>query len=63
MIAGVNIIVFITIAFLSHREKLAKKRRSEIPPASETLERQSPSSEGDEKDLSVGVLALDPKAV
>ena len=63
VIAGVNIIVFTTIAFLSHREKLAKKRRSKLPLASEPLERQSPSSEGDEKDLCVGVQALDPKAV
>ena len=63
VVAGLNIIVFTAIALLAHREKLARKRENQLPVASDLPESETSSRQGNEKDLSVGVLALQPESV
>ena len=60
VIAGFNIIIFSTIAFLAHREKKARKRNNELSTPGD-VEPASPISIGEvaEKDVSVGVKAFD----
>jgi ACS family pantothenate transporter-like MFS transporter len=57
VIAGFNILIFSTIAFLAHRERQAKKRNHELS-APVDPEPATPSDEGGEKDVSVGVQAI-----
>ena len=63
VIAGVNIIIFTTIAFLAHKEKLARKRNNAIASTQDSIEPQSPSINSTEKDPAVGVFAIQPKSV
>jgi ACS family pantothenate transporter-like MFS transporter len=54
VVAGFNVIVFIIIAVLAHREKVQKKRTGLLEPASTKSESHSTSIEdGDEKKLAV----------
>lgn len=63
VIAGVNIIIFTTIAFLAHKDKLARKRKN-VVSKTDSSEPQTPIDESNEKrDLNVGVLAVQPQAV
>ena len=64
MVAGLNIIIFSTIAFLAHKEKLAKKRSNQLPATPESSEPQTPTETQFEKDGSaLKVLAVAPQAV
>jgi ACS family pantothenate transporter-like MFS transporter len=63
VVASFNIIIFTTIALLAHREKLARKCKNQIPAASESPESETSSDLGNEKSLSIGVLALQPESV
>ena len=64
VVAGINIVVFSTIAFLAHKEKLAKKRESHVSAASDTSEPQTPSEIVDEKSrVTAGVFAVEPAIV
>ena len=63
VVASFNIIIFTTIAFLGHREKLARKRKSQLPAASDSPESDTASDQGNEKSLSIGVFALQPEGV
>lgn len=54
VVAGLNIIVFSTIAFLAHKEKLRKKRRGELDASSGSVESQSTTA-ANEKHLTVVV--------
>ncbi|KAF2833941.1 putative pantothenate transporter liz1 [Ophiobolus disseminans] len=64
VVAGFNIIIFSAIAFMAHKEKLAKKRSYIVPAASDTSETQAPSEVSDEKTgAAVGVFAVEPKIV
>lgn len=63
VVAGLNVIVFSTIAVLAHREKLQKKRAGKLEPTSSPLASPSasplasrlPSINGDEKRVPLGV--------
>jgi ACS family pantothenate transporter-like MFS transporter len=56
-VAGLNVIVFIIIAVLAHREKIQKKRNGELNAASVSLDSPSPSiDDGSEKKLSSGIV-------
>ncbi|KAF2658327.1 putative pantothenate transporter liz1 [Lophiostoma macrostomum CBS 122681] len=57
VIAGFNILIFSTIAFLGHREKQIKKRNHELPGPTDP-EPATPTHELGEKDASVGVQTL-----
>jgi ACS family pantothenate transporter-like MFS transporter len=64
VIAGVNIIVFSTIAFLSHKEKLAKARNNQHPPEPDTVKPESLSGGSDKTDeLTVSVLTVKAKGI
>lgn len=64
VIAGVNIIVFTTIATLAHKEKLARKRKNQVSSALDSSEPTTPTGGSVEKGgLAVGVLAVQPQAV
>jgi ACS family pantothenate transporter-like MFS transporter len=64
VVAGVNIVVFSTIAFLAHKEKLATKRESHLSNVSDTSESQTPSEIVDEKGgATAGVFAVEPAIV
>ncbi|KAF2499872.1 putative pantothenate transporter liz1 [Lophium mytilinum] len=63
VVAGFNIIVFTTIAFLAHREKLARKRKHQLPAPSDSPEPGTPVDQGNEKSLSVGVFALPAESI
>lgn len=52
MVAGLNVIVFILITVLAHREKIQKKRDGQLEPAFVTSDLSTPSiSDGIEKKL------------
>jgi ACS family pantothenate transporter-like MFS transporter len=56
-VAGLNVIVFIVIAVLAHREKLQKKRNGELNVESVSSDSPAPSIDvGNEKKLSSGVV-------
>jgi ACS family pantothenate transporter-like MFS transporter len=54
VVAGINVIVFMAITALAHREKLQKKRNGGLAPASVTSEPTTPVNENDEKKLPLG---------
>jgi ACS family pantothenate transporter-like MFS transporter len=62
-VAGFNIIVFSTIAFLAHRDKLAKKRANQLVPTSDSPEQSTPTDEVHSKGLTIGVVSLPPESV
>jgi MFS transporter, ACS family, pantothenate transporter len=61
VVAGLNVLVFITIAVLAHREKLAKKRAGTLPnPHQEpALTAELEVGEGNEKRMALGVQAVE----
>jgi ACS family pantothenate transporter-like MFS transporter len=64
VVAGFNVIVFTIITVLAHREKLQKKRKGQLPaPSHASAEEPSTPSvdDGNEKNLSVGVHAVNVK--
>ena len=63
VVASFNIIIFTTITFLGHREKLARKQKNQLSATSDSTESETPSVQGNEKSLSIGVLALQPESV
>lgn len=63
VVAGINIIVFSTIALLAHREKLAKKRNNQVPEILDSSEPTALVNNGNEKTPGVEVLALQSKNV
>lgn len=63
MIAGLNIIVFSTIALLAHREKLARKRSNQTLDVLGSREPTATVDDGSEKSPAVEVLALQSKNV
>lgn len=63
VVAGFNIIVFSTIAFLAHRDKVAKKRANLLPHTSDSPEPTTPSDEVNSKGLTIGVVSLPPESV
>ncbi|KAF2022570.1 putative pantothenate transporter liz1 [Setomelanomma holmii] len=63
VVAGFNIIVFSTIALLAQREKLAKKRKNHLPPATDSSEPTTPIEEVGSKGMNIGVVSLPPESV
>ena len=56
VVGGLNVIVFIIIAVLDHREKIQKKRNGELNTASALSESSAPSiGDGNEKKVPLGV--------
>jgi len=53
VVAGINVLVFILITYLAHKEKLQKKRNGGLAPASIGSD-SPPPVEVDEKRLPVG---------
>jgi ACS family pantothenate transporter-like MFS transporter len=56
VVAGLNVIVFVAIAVLAHREKMQQKRAGQLELASSPPDSPSPSvEEGNEKRVALGV--------
>jgi ACS family pantothenate transporter-like MFS transporter len=59
VVAGFNVIVFIAIAVLAHREKLQKKRNHQLQVDSAGSESDAPVPEGVAKNVALEVLAVE----
>lgn len=64
MVAGLNIIIFMIIAFLAHREKLNKKRNNRLSETSSVSGEITLDGASEEKaGAAIGVFAVEPKIV
>jgi ACS family pantothenate transporter-like MFS transporter len=63
VVAGFNVIVFGTITLLAHREKLAKKRKNQLPLTPDSSQPVTPIDEAMSKNVAVDVVSLPSDAV
>lgn len=63
VVAGFNIIIFTTIAYLAHKDKLKRRREGSLTATSYTAELHSSRDVSDKKGQSdIGVYTVEPKA-
>jgi len=54
VVAGINVLIFMLITYLAHKEKVQKKRNGGLAPASIASDSSPPAEEVNEKRLPVG---------